>query len=1089
MTGIAKWLAAQGLERYVPAFEAAEIDLRTLPCLTDDDLREIGLPLGPRRKILSSRDTYIGPPPASDITAVPIAERRQITVMFVDLVGSTNLSTRVDPEVLSDLLTSYKSAVAEEVANAGGTVAKYLGDGVLVYFGWPKAREDAAECAIRCAFRVRDRVGKIRAPSGDPLQSRTGIATGLVVAGGAAGSGNAREDAVAGEVLNLAARLQALAEPDGICVSARVQELVGQLFEFESRGEHQLSGFDRAVAAWRPLRQASQTNRFAAKHSTKRPLVGRDDELASLAARWSEVVDGEGRAVLIQGEPGIGKSRLLEELRAVGGATRHTFIGLQCSAFHQTKPLYPIIEHLSRAANIVDGDDPPSRLAKLKALLTAAEMPIESALPFIAALLSVPPDEAGYALPDLPPAQRKLATIAALSDWIRRIAEEEPLMLHLEDAHWADATTLEVMTVLINAIGTMPLMVVITGRQEFAPPWAGRAKVSVIGLDRLNDCECEGLVREILTADEVSKTTIEQIVSRADGNPLFVEELSAAVLGTSSNERPVVPDTLQSSLMARLDQLGEAKRTAQLCAVLGRRFARALLAQFYNAAMGLLDTNLSLLVANDIIYPVGRAREGRYEFKHALVRDAAYESLLLAERRRLHERCGRYLEQDFPEVAETEPELLAYHFAQASLALEAASYFERAGDRASNSASYIEAIASYREALRYTAELAAGEERDERELRLLLELGPALSIIDGAQNNSVREVYERAEVLGRTVDDLDGRFKALWGLWYNTNVRRDYSGAAGFADQLVVLSEQSHDDAHVLEALHCRWSSAMFRGECKTSISDAERGVKLYQRDRHHRLAAMFGGHDPGVCAHGVAASSQVTAGQFDTAMRNMFQALALAEELDHPHSTAHALMVSLSVAATAGDYDNLRKWAEALATLAETYNFPPQRAVASFFLEWGRAQTGELDLAKLRSTFNAVVAIGPLTLVYVALHAEELHKAGHDEEALSVADHFVGALKFPFGFYLPEVLRVRGECLAALGGEEDAMEQLQHAAELALDQGSQLFALRAAIARARSCSKHDAKYSAMADVERSLAAIGTSGWPEIAAAREMPVH
>ena len=1076
VSGIAEWLAAHGLERYAPAFEAAEIDVATLSLLTDDDLREIGLPLGPRRQILAAREQS-----GSDTTPDRVGERRQITVMFVDLVDSTNMSTRIDPEIMRELLESYKAAVTDEIAHADGTVAKYLGDGVLAYFGWPKAREDAAECAIRCAFHIRDRIKEIENPSDAPLRCRTGIATGLAVVGGTTGTGNAREDAVAGEVLNLAARLQSLAEPDGIRVSARVHELVGQLFEFEPASEHSLKGFDAPIAVWRPVREALHTNRFAAKRSIKTALVGREGEFTSLIARWSDVLAGDGRAVLILGEAGIGKSRLLAELHANVSATAHAFVGWQCSAFHQTKPLYPVIEYITRAAGIDDSDQPGARLAKLTALLSAADMPLDTALPLFGALLGVPP-AAGYSDPDLSPAQRRSATIAALGDWIRRIAEQKPLLLNLEDAHWADATTLELMTLLITGIGGVPLLAVITGRPEFAAPWSGRSKVSVIGLDRLNDSDCEALIREIMPVDSLGHATVEKILARSDGNPLYVEELSAAVIEAGSKGGAIVPDSLQSSLMARLDQLGDAKSTAQLCAVLGRQFARPLLAEVQNDSTAALDSNLALLVAHDVLNRLGRANEGRYEFKHALLRDAAYESLLLAERRRLHERCGRQLEQNFPEVVESEPELLGYHFTEARLPLEAGDYLERAGDRASAGAGYVEAIASYRDALRQAAQLPEGEARERRELRILLKLGPALTIIDGAQGVTVREAYQQAEQLGRKVDDLDGRFKALWGLWYNANVGRDYARASGFAEELVALSDQSRDDGHVLEALHCRWSSGMFRGEVPGSIADTERGVRIYKRDRHHRLAALFGGHDPGVCAHGVAASCQVTAGQFEAAMRNAIDAVALAEELRHPHSIAHALMVGLYVAVTAGDLENLNKWIEQLAAIADTYNFPPQRAVAAFFRDWEIAQSGEWDAQRLRSRFDTVIAIGPITLVYIAMFAEELLKHGETEEALSVIDRLLGTLKFPFGYFLPEVYRIRGQCLAALGRQVEANDQFRQAVELASEQGSQLFALRASLARTRMCGKHE---SATSDIQTALAAIGDSQWPEIVAARE----
>ena len=1079
MSGISEWLAAVGLDRYASAFEDAEVDVASLALLTDDDLRELKIPLGPRRMILARRDEGA----ASAIENVATGERRQITVMFVDLVDSTNMSTRFDPEILGEIMERYKVAVAGEVEQAGGTVAKYLGDGVLAYFGWPKAREDAAECAIHCAFQIRDRIKQLHNPAGEPLLCRTGIATGLAVIGGTTGSGNAREESVSGEVLNLSARLQALAEPDGICVSARVREMVGQLFEFEFAGDHALKGFDSSIAAWRPLREAPHSNRFAAKNPVRRSLAGREDELTMLTSQWAQVLQGDGRASVILGEAGIGKSRLLDEFRVQVGSNAN-ILGWQCSAFHQTKPLYPIIEQITRAAEIIHADDGPTRLGKLEALLVAADMPVDGVLPLFANLLSLPID-AGYALLDLTPAQRRSATIAALGDWIRRIAEATPLLLDLEDAHWADASTLEVINLLINGLSGVPLMVVVTGRPEFAAPWAGRAKVMVIGLGRLNDAECEGMIREIMATQTVPSTAILKILEHSDGNPLFVEELSAAFALSGPSDHQTVPETLQGSLMARLDQLGDAKRTAQLCAVLGRHFARPLLVPLSDSAPALIDTNLSLLVANDIVHPLGRANEGRFRFKHALVRDAAYESLLLAERRRLHERCGRQLESAFPEVVEAEPELLAYHFREAGMPSDAATYLDLAGDRASNTAGYIEAVASYREGLKQLAKLTENDDRARRELSILLKLGPSLSIIDGAQGTSVREVYARAEELGRAVHDLDGRFKALWGLWYNANVGRDYSTASEFADELVALSEQSHDDAHRLEALHCRWSSALFRGECLPCISDAALGADLYRPDQHHRLAALFGGHDPGVCAYGCSASSLATAGQFDIASRQIDDGLALAEQLGHPNSTAHALMNALTVASAACDFAQLERRASALGAIAQAYNFPPQRAVAAFFHAWATVRTGESDLAPLRTTFDNVVRIGPMTLVYVALYAEELLKRGHTEESLSVIDQFVGSLKFPFGLYLPEIYRVRGECLAELDRRDEALAEWRHAGDLAASQGSDLFALRIAGARARACQDGADRTTAMAAVKRSLARIGPSDWPEILAARQ----
>ena len=1055
LTELRTWLKSLDLERYVAAFEAAEVNLETLSQLTDSDLREIGIPFGPRRRILAA----LSEAPAEIAASQPIspapgaapqasfAERRQITVMFVDLVDFTRLSAESDPEVLADLLKIYKDQMAREIAAAGGRVARYPGDGVLAYFGWPQAREDAAECAVRSGFQVIAEVGRLRGPDGLPLRCRIGVATGLVVVGGDAGEDAASELTIAGEAPNLAAKLQVLARPDAMVISDATHRQIGQLFECEALGEQPIPGLSVPVRAWRPLREAPHLSRFRAGRAVRTSFVGREHELSLLADRWRTACEGTGRAVLIFGEAGMGKSRLAEALHDRIGDAPHSFVTWQCSPYHQTKALYPVVEYTSHAAAIVDADTPVVRLKKLKELLGATRMPPEGALALFAQLLAIP-EEAGYAPPAMAPAQLRAATIAALSEWVRRVAAREPLLLLLEDAHWIDATTLELLTRIVGAGSDVPLLTVVTGRPEFVSPWGGRADVSIIGLDRLNNRDCEGLVREIAVSTALTSATVKEIVSRSDGNPLYVEELSAAVFETRTSGGQGVPDSLQSSLMARLDQLGDAKRTAQVCSVLGRRFARPLLAEVASLTPTQLDANLALLAAHHVIRPIGGVGEGRYEFKHALLRDAAYESLLLSQRRRLHEACGLNLERSFPEVAHTEPELLARHFGLAGLAEQASVYAELAGDRANAAGAFVEAIANYQEALGQNELLPEGEARERRTLSLLLKLGPAIGIMKGAQDPELREIYQRAEGLSRTAGDLDALFKAVWGLWYNANVARELDDAATFAQQLLVISEQSGDEDHRFEALHCRWSSEIFRGDYKACSQDARRGVELYDRDRHHKLGLIFGGHDPGVCAIGVQGQVASVSGDLEAGLAFVESAVALAESLEHPGSLAHALVMGLIVTTVTRAPELLRPYAERMLELGRKLNVPPQQAMGAYHLAWADAETGDRSkgLDQMGAMYDQITTMGPITLLYKVMYIDQLLKAGRAEEALSAADKATAALRFPDrGFCLPELFRLRGDCLAAVGRPEEAIPELLRAEAMAERDGAELLRLRAA--------------------------------------------
>lgn len=975
-----------------------------------------------------------------------VAERRLMTAMSVDLTDVAHLSAEVDPEVLSDLLASYKECVARCVAAAGGTIVRSAGDGLLACFGWPDAREDAAACAIRAGFSIVSEVRHLSGRDGSSLKSRVGIATGVVVVGGEMEVATG-DITLVGEAPALAAELRHIAVPGTVVISEATHRQVGQLFECELLAERPVAGFSTPLQIWRPLRPTPQVSRFRAARTVKRSFVGRVHELSLFADRWRTAAEGSGRTVVVLGEAGIGKSRLVDALLNQIAEEPHELILWQCSPYHQVKPLYPVVEYLTQAAGISEADASAVQLQKLTDLLATAQMPLDSNLGLFAHLLSIA-DDAGYELPATPPNLARAATIAALVEWLERVAAAKPLLFVAEDVHWIDATTLEVLTRLVGSHGDAPLLVIVTARPEFASPWSGRAEVSTIGLDRLNDRDCETLAREIVGAVESSDRVVADVVARSDGNPLYVEELSAAVLDLTATATTHVPDSLQSSLMARLDGLGDAKLLAQTCSVLGRRFARPLLTYVSDLKTTQLDENLTLLVGRDVIRPIGRAVDGRYEFKHALLRDAAYESMLFSVRRRLHEASGRFLEQHFPDVVRTEPELLAQHFSLAGLTVEASAYAELAGDRATAAGAYQEAIASYEEAARQNDGQPEGVHRDRRTLGLLLKLGPAVALFRGAQAPALRDIYRRAEALSRRVDDGHARFKAVWGLWYNANISRELDDAGELAQQLVTIAEHLGDEDLGLEASHCRWSSALFSGDYPRCITDAQHGTQLYDRHRHHKLGLVFGGHDPGVCAFGCLGQAQVYAGAVADGFESVETAIALAEKLNHPGTLAHGLLMGLIIATVAQTPEALRAYAERTLELSRKFKLPPQEAIGTYHLAWIEAQTGnrEKGVDKMGALYDRVTAIGPIILLYKVMYVEQLLAADRAREALSVADKAIAALRCPDrGLMLSELLRLRGECLAALGRGKEGGNELIRAEAMAKRDGAGLLRLRAA--------------------------------------------
>jgi class 3 adenylate cyclase/predicted ATPase len=1104
MPDLVNWLKQFGLEALAGVLASNDVDLDILPDLTEADFEKLGISLGHRRKLLKAIAALHGAPvkaaeataeaPATPPKAVPTpeAERRQVTVLFSDLVGSTALATALDPEDMSDLIKRYQDACAGAIARFDGYIAKFLGDGVLAYFGYPQAHEDSTESSVRAALAIVDAVSRIARPDGRRLEARIGIATGLVVVGDIIGSGAAREESIVGETPNLAARLQTLAEPNTVIVADATYRLLGRTFDYENRDEHMLKGFAKPVPAWRVLREAPLASRFEAARATiLAPFVGRVQEMGLLLERWRFSQHGEGQTVLLTGEPGMGKSRLVEALFERVGSEPHRRIVVQCSPYHANTAFYPVLRQIEQAARFALEDSTTQKLDKLDAWLAKAGMPLSPIAPLLANLLSLPAEHR-YPPLELAPAQLKNAAISALVDYILHLSEREPVLLDLEDAQWIDPTTLELTTRLIDSIGSARVLVVVTARPEFVSPWTGRDHVLTVALSRLSKTQCAEIVAGIAAAHSLTLEVVDDILARTDGVPLFVEELTRTMAESLTLDRLAVPATLQNSLMARLDRLGPAKEIAQIAAAIGRQFAQALLAAVAPVDAGELEGALARLTEASLVFPQSRAIEPTYSFRHALTRDVAYDSLLRSRRQQLHERIARTLEERFPALAEAEPEILAYHFSQAGVPASASIYSERAGDRAAARSAFAEAVAHFDAALTEIARMPPGGDRDRRELAVLLKRGPAVLIYKGLKGQVAEGNYQRAYEIAKPLGDDGSLFKAIWGIWFCSNLSRRTAAARDRAEELVALAQRSGDESLILEAIHCRWSTAFFRGDVQRTLSDGREGIRHYDPDRHGRLAAEFGGHDPGVCANTVAGLALAQMGRMSEAAAAIERGLLLAKSLNHPNSLAFGCMNATTTYQIIGDRPAVLRCAAPAIEIADRFNSPPQRSIAIFMSGWARAHGEGLadGLAAMEAEFARTAGMGPLPQYYACLLGSVRLASGHTARALELLGPILDSVDEPgVGFYLPEVYRLRGECLLRLDPQrlDEAVDAFEAAITAAKQQHALEFQLRAALSLARACSAAGTSGKGIAPLREVIALFdGNDDPPELAGARQL---
>ncbi len=764
MISIAGWLSSLGLAEHLKRFSENAVDVDVLVDLTDDDLKELGVPLGHRRKMMKAiAELSHGPygavaQPENAIARRDSAEQRQLTVLFCDLVGSTSLSTHLDPEDFREVIREYQATCARVVSGYDGSVSQFSGDGVLAHFGFPQAHEDDAERATRAGLELVAAVPRLVTPARQTLKARVGIATGVVVVGDLLNPHASCLNAAVGDTPNLAARLQHLAEPGAVVISAATRRLTAGHFHYRDLGPIAIEGLEKPVRAWMVLGSSGVESRFEAEHGPAlTPPLGREEELDLMMRRWRQAADGEGRVVLLTGEPGIGKSHVALALQERVPKPRAA-LRFYCSPHYTNSALFPFIVHLERAAGFQRNDSPGEKLAKLEALLARSDEGGSFAL--LAHLLSLPLDDL-HRLPEMSPQRRKELTLSALLAYLEGLAARQPVVMIFEDAHWTDPTSLDLLTLIVQQTPRLQILLVITARPEFTPPWPSHAYVTTVQLTRLDRRHGTALVERVTAGKRLPEEVMDQILARTDGVPLFVEELTKMVLESGlvqerdgrfvlDNRLPAlaIPTTLHGSLTARLDHLkATAKEAAQIGAALGREFSYDLVNAVAELPRDQLDDALAELVRSGLIFCRGEAPHSAYAFKHALVKDAAYAGLLKSRRAQLHASIATAVERQFPEMVESEPETIAHHLTEAGLVEKAVGYWLHAGNKASGRSANLEAAAHFRRGVAAVGRLPAGPKRDRAELDLQLALAPCLIATQGPASGPALATFIRAREL------------------------------------------------------------------------------------------------------------------------------------------------------------------------------------------------------------------------------------------------------------------------------------------------------------------------------------------------------
>jgi class 3 adenylate cyclase/tetratricopeptide (TPR) repeat protein len=928
--------------------------------------------------------------------------------MFCDLVESTALSTKLDPEDLREVVQAYQEASSEVIRRYEGHVAQYLGDGLLVYFGYPQAHEDEAQRAVLAAQGILEAVGSLEGFAGLDmnvrLAVRLGIHTGPVVVAEMGGGGR-HEQLALGETPNLAARLEQLAEPNTIVISAATERLLRGRFECRDLGSHDVKGASVPLRAFQILGERARPHRFEEVSATGlTPLVGRAQEIGLILERWDQTRDGLGQVVLLSGEPGIGKTRLVAVLGERVAHQPHTWLEGNCSPFTANTAFHSALELLRGFFSSDPERSKVMRVTEMERVLEAEGLELASHIPILCHLLSLPLPET-YEPVALSPQEQRQRAMNTLLACLLSAARAAPAVLVIEDLQWADPSTLELLGLLIDQLPTVPMLAVLTFRPEFDPPWPRKAHLNPIHLNRLTRDQAALLVGRVAKTDLPAHLT-QQLVGKTDGVPLFVEELTKMVLESGRPEDPLtdlpIPATLQDSLMARLDRLGTAKQTAQLGAVLGREFPYDLMRQMSAAGEPRLREDLNRLEQAELLFRRGFPPEARYTFKHALIQDAAYDSLLKKTRQQVHERVAHVLEGHYPELGETQPELLAHHFAAAGARDNAVVFYQRAGERASERSANREAITHLSKGLELLAGLPHTPERARQELAFQLALGSPLIATEG-MSSGVRKAYSRARVIcEETGESEELVFRATWGLWTHTNTHLQFEAAQELCDELRRMAQRLGDPGFLLQALHAQWTTDFYSGSLAEARKHIDEGFALYRPDEHHAHAFVYAGHDPGLCALTLGAFNLWLLGYPDQARDNCHEALALAKQLGHAHSLAWAFAYPAQVYAACGDRDGTEERVEELLALSKEHGFPHWLSIGNGIHAWVLSVDGRHSEAveKIHEARRRLHESGFdfLKTYELVLLAEVCLQAGRAEEGLLALNEDIDQIRQPGG-------------------------------------------------------------------------------------------
>jgi class 3 adenylate cyclase len=1019
---VSVWLQQLGLEKYAQAFADNDVDMSVLRLLGERDLERLGVSLGHRKLMMRA---------IAELDAMSTVarkgdsgERRPLTVMFCDMVGFTELAHRVDPEALQGIVDVYERICTECVSSYEGRIFQRVGDGIVAFFGYPVAHEDEAERAVRAGLDIVSRLANLTLPELPHIAVRVGIASGLVVV-------QSEMHSAAGDTMAIAARLQALAEPDTVVVTSRVHRALYSRFECVDRGEHLLKGIAQPIRVWRVRSERRLPSRFLAAHtSSLTPFLGREAELAALHADWLEVLHGHGRVLVIGGEPGMGKSRLAQQLiDELRDETDVWLAELQCSPFHTESALYPVAEQLR--LRIFDGGqtDETERWAVLEEYLRSVALPVDKAAPLFAHLLSVTPPSAEPL--GMTSGRQQLLMRQFLTQLMIDRSRGTPGVILVEDLHWADPSTLDLLDHFMACMRDARVMMLLTHRPTLAHSLPAFDYVRRLSLDRLSGADATGLAQAMFAGNDVGQEVLRQVLEKTDGVPLYIEEFARAVVDSrnaavsSALASVQIPESLHDSLVSRLDLLGEAKVVAQLAAMLGREFRRDVLEAVWGGSEDDLAAGLARLIEAEFIYPVGEAPAQRYVFKHALIQDAAYEALLKSHRAAHHLRTAEVLVQRFPALVEGQPEIVAQHYSRAGQPDRAARFWLRAGQLSLTRNGHVEAAAHLRSALAAIGEMPDSEAKALAELDVHIALGTALVAARGYASPDVEVAWRRAQQLCAVVGNAPQLVPAMFGLWMFETVRSNHPAALALSEDIVRMAESVQSDDLLIEARLGMAISRFFLGDFAAACESFDIVLATYDATRHGGHRFQFG-QDPASIAWIYLAWIHWLQGDTERADAEMARATVFARSLEHPFTLSFVLAFDGWLRQYTGEDERARTLSGELVQLCTEEQIPVFLAHGLILVAWSSCNEGAPNApAELVAALDVFKMTGSRCFLpyWHAFLADALSQRGRHDEALALlADAFVAVETSQERWAEPEIHRLHGQVLQRSGADPAAI-------------------------------------------------------------------